>query len=102
MINIMATKVDMIFNHIQYVFNSNKWKTIQTNNKVCFNSTTIPYDEYVIENPSSSEISVSIPLNDVSYKKTFLLKYNNSNNDTINAIINYIKMHLEYYENKKY
>ena len=98
----MATKVDMIFNHIQYVFNSNKWKTIQTNNKVCFNSTTIPYDEYVIENPSSSEISVSIPLNDVSYKKTFLLKYNNSNNDTINAIINYIKMHLEYYENKKY
>ena len=101
MINIMATKVDMIFNHIQYVFNSNKWKTIQTNNKVCFNSTTIPYDEYVIENPSSSEITVSIPLNDVSYKKTFLLKYNN-NNDTINAIISYIKMHLDYYENKKY
>jgi hypothetical protein len=102
MINIMATKVDMIFNHIQYVFNSSKWKTIQTNNKVCFNSTTIPYDEYVIENPSTSEITVSIPLNDVSYKKTFLLKYNNTNNDIINAIINYIKMHLEYYENKKY
>jgi len=98
MINIMASKVDMIFNHIQYIFNSNKWKTIQTNNKICFNSTTIPYDEYVIENPSTSEITVSIPLNDVSYKKTFSLK----NNDTINAIINYIKMHLEYYENKKY
>ena len=102
MVNIMATKVDMIFNNIQCIFNNNNWKTIQTNNKICFNSTTIPYDEYVIENPSTSEITVSIPLNDVSYKKTFSLKYNNTNNDTINAIINYIKMHLEYYENKKY
>jgi len=102
MINIMATKVDMIFNHIHNIFNNNKWKTIQTNNKICFNSTTIPYDEYVIENPSTSEITVSIPLNDVSYKKTFLLKYNNTNHDTINAIISYIKMHLDYYEKKTY
>ena len=45
MVNIMATKVDMIFNNIQCIFNNNNWKTIQTNNKICFNSTTIPYDE---------------------------------------------------------
>lgn len=93
----MATTVDTLFNHVQQFFtNNNKWSSsIQTANKVSFNSKYSPYDEYVIENPSTNEITVSIPLNEVAYKKSFSLR-----KDNINSIVDYVKMHLEYYENK--
>ena len=87
--------IETLFNHIQNVFNNNgNWNKSQTSSKkVCFNNLSIPYDEYVIESPSSYEISVSIPLNQVAYKKTFSIT-------NANAIIDYVKMHLTYYENR--
>jgi hypothetical protein len=93
----MTTRVETLFNHIQQIFNASKWNAFTTTNKVSFNSTSIPYDEYVIENPSSREITVSVPLNEVAYKKTFSIQ--TDENATINAVINYLQMHLNYYEN---
>ena len=99
--------IETLFNHIQNIFNNKgNWNKSQTTtNKVCFNNLSSPYDEYVIEKQSSNEVTVSIPLNQVAYKKTFAIKNININdsinaNNTINAIIDYVKMHLSYYENK--
>ena len=88
--------LNTLFNHIQYLFNNDKWSSFQTDNKVCFNNISVPCDEYVIEKQSADEISVSIPLNEVAYKKTFSLHANI--NETIR---NYIQMHVTYYEYKK-
>ena len=94
-----ATKIETLFNHIQNIFNNKgNWQKNQTSpKKVCFNNLATPYDEYVIESPSSYEINVSIPLNQVAYKKTFHI-----NNDAYDTILNYVKMHLDYYEINKH
>ena len=93
----MSTQVETLFHHIQQIFDTSNWNAFTTSNKVSFNSTSIPYDEYVIENPTSREITVSVPLNEVAYKKTFPIQ--TDENDTINAVINYLRMHVNYYEN---
>lgn len=95
--------IETLFNHIQNIFNNKgNWNKSQTTtNKVCFNNLSSPYDEYVIEKQSSNEVTVSIPLNQVAYKKTFAItNANNTINDSINAIIDYVQMHLSYYENR--
>ena len=89
----MSTTVDTLFKHVQHYFTNNKWSSTQTPTKVSFNSKVTPYDEYVIETPTSTEITVSIPLDKVAYKKTFSLR-----NETLHSIINYVKMHLDLYE----
>jgi hypothetical protein len=89
----MSSKIDLLFSHIDYIFNKN-WKSQKTTNKACFNNISIPFDEYVIERHFLGEITVSVPLNEVAYKKTFL------HNDNINSIIDYLKMHVELYENR--
>jgi hypothetical protein len=95
----MSVKIESLFNHIQTIFNNKgNWHKSQTSaNKVCFNNLSSPFDEYVIEKQTANEISVSIPLNQVAYKKTF--SFINAN-DSINAIIDYVQMHLSYYENR--
>jgi len=97
--------IETLFNHIQNIFNNKgNWNKSQTTtNKVCFNNLSSPYDEYVIEKQSSNEVTVSIPLNQVAYKKTFSFINANDSinaNNTINAIIDYVQMHLSYYENR--
>ena len=87
----MSSKIETLFTNINLFFNNKKWACAKTTNKLCFSNKHIPYDEYVIEAPSNDEITVSIPVNSVAYKKTF---YN------INEIVNYLQMHIDFYNEK--
>ena len=59
------------------------------NNKFCYKKTN-PYDEFSIEIlPTSNQIITIVPVNDVHYKKTFI---------NMTTAIEYIKMHLNYYQ----
>jgi len=83
-----------LLNKLQPLFNTTKWHLSQTSaNKVCYNNFQNPLDEYIIETPSTHEIQVSIPINQVAYRNTFF---------NMNEVINYVKMHLAYYDSMKY
>ena len=66
------------------------------NNKLCYkvNNQTMPYDEFIIEYVANTdEYNVTVPVNSVSYKKTFT----DTSETTINKMADYLKMHLDYY-----
>ena len=84
---------DTLFTTIQSLFNANKWTCIQSRNKVCFNSTLNPYDEYVLEIDDDAYANVTIPVNRVAYKNSFLAPFDD--------LITYMKMHVDIYESKK-
>ena len=84
---------------IQSIFNNNKWRRSETANQLIFNNTVSPYDSYIITAPTANEITVSIPLNEVAYKKTFTMTPD-AFNTILDNIIAYLKMHVDYYENK--
>ena len=62
-------------------------------NKICYkNEGTNPYDEFIVEIlPKTNEIITIVPVGDIPYKKTFV---------NMNTAIEYIKMHLDYYEKR--
>lgn len=74
-------------------------KYFNNNNNVCYkvNNTTNPStydDEFIIEYlPKTDEYNVIVPINSVSYRKTFT----ETSETTINKIVDYLKMHMDYY-----
>jgi len=92
--------METLTNIINQEFVKHKCFTKNNNNKVCYkinNSTSSPYDEFIIEYlPKTDEYKVTVPVNNVSYKKTFT----ETSESTINKIVDYFKMHLEYYSMK--
>jgi hypothetical protein len=89
--NQSQTRLDLIITHIYSEFNENKWNCSKGNNIVIFANKLAPLDEFYVETSESSlyEIKVSIPVNEVNYKKTFM---------NINEAIAYIKMHAGLYD----
>ena len=85
--------METLLNVIDPFFASYNWNRFQTNNNaVCYKNQN-PYDEFVIKMvPRSHEISVSVPVDSVLYKQTF---------QTVSTAIEYITMHLDYYQRKK-
>jgi hypothetical protein len=79
--------METIFNVINPFF-SQKWKLYkQAENTLCYRNQA---DEFVVTMfPTTGGIEIKIPLKEVVYKNTF---YN------INTAIEYMKMHLNYYD----
>ena len=80
----------------EYNFHStNSNSNSNSNSKICYKSTN-PFDEFIVELfPKTNEIITIVPIRSnsfgsIPYKKTFV-------ND-ISEVINYMKMHLDYYQ----
>ena len=84
-------RLELLIRHIYSDFNENQWYSFKTNNIVTFRNKLAPLDEFYIEISENSlyEIKVSIPVNEVNYKKTFM---------NINEAVSYIKMHAGLYD----
>ena len=84
-------RLELLFTNIYSEFNDNQWACSKNNNIVTFANRLFPLDEFYVETSESSlyEIKVSIPVNEVNYKKTFM---------NINEAIAYIKMHAGLYD----
>lgn len=86
--------MNTIINNIHYLFNSSKWNCTKTDNKVVFRNKESPLDEISVEIPQPTDyynsINVSVPVKTVNYRQRFM---------NINDAINYVKMHVELYEN---
>jgi len=67
-------------------------------NRVCYNNTnqiTNPYDDFIIEYLTlTNQYDIIVPIGSVPYKKRFT-------DETITRVADYIKMHLDYYYDKK-
>jgi hypothetical protein len=83
--------IDTIHNNINYLFDHNKnWRCVKTPTTLRYVNRVAPLDEFIIESESNtSNVDVSIPLNDAIYKTKFIYDDND--------IINYIKMHVNNY-----
>jgi hypothetical protein len=85
--------IDIIYNNINYLFNSNKnWRCVKTPTTLRYVNSVAPLDEFIINETNVNEVDVSIPLNDAIYKTKFIYDDND--------IINYIKMHVNNYNNE--
>ena len=84
-------RLELLFTNIYSEFNENQWACSKNNNIVTFANRLFPLDEFYVETSEDSlyEINVSIPVNDVNYKKTFM---------NINEAVAYIKMHAGLYD----
>ena len=84
-------RLELLIRHIYSDFNENQWYSFKTNNIVTFRNKLAPLDEFYVEISENSlyEIKVSIPVNEVNYKKTFM---------NINEAVSYIKMHAGLYD----
>ena len=92
------------------IFTNYNWQRISTdinnnnnnnnNNNIIKYVNSQPYDEYRIEtlpreNRIIPDFKITVPINNVLYKKTF-------HNTNLNEVVNYLNMHLSYYaENNK-
>lgn len=90
-------KLDVILDIIRPFFCQKNWFEEKTSNKFSFCNNNDPYAEFVVALPNAIDtnaidtnaIDVSIPVKDVSYKKTFF---------NINEATSYMKMHVKNYE----
>jgi hypothetical protein len=90
--DMMSTKIKNIFSLVQPLFNSHRWKVKNSINQVAFYNTSYEYDEYVISVDKYNDYNVSVPIQTISYRQTFL---------NINEVVDYVKMHLACYETNK-
>ena len=81
------------------IFTNYNWQRIYDNNNKNENIIKYinnqPYDEYRIEtltqhNRIIPDFKITVPINNVLYKKTFY-------NTNLNEVVNYLNMHLSYY-----
>ena len=84
--------METILNVINPFFAIYEWQLQNSNSgKICYKNKT-PYDEFVIAMlPQTREISVIVPVDSVPYKQTF---------QTVATVVDYIKMHLDYYQQR--
>jgi hypothetical protein len=87
----MQEKLNNLISLVQPFFNKTNWQSSYTTDKVAFYNAIEPYDEYVIGFTPLNEINVSVPIKSVAYKQTFF---------NINDVVAYVKMHLDFYEQK--
>lgn len=88
--------METLTNIINQEFMKHNCFTTTTKNNACYkvNNQTVPCDEFIIEYlPKTDEYNVTVPVNSVSYKKTFT----ETSETTINKMVDYLKMHLDYY-----
>jgi hypothetical protein len=85
---VVQTVADTLYNNIKYLFNADDWKCLKTPDQLRYTNSLVPLDEYVIDT-DINKINVSIPLNSISYKTTFV---------NFNDAINYLKLHRDYYD----
>jgi len=82
--------METIFNVIHPFFVENKWQSCKKANTVSYRNKT---DEFIVTVlPKTAEIEITIPLHEVVYKNKF---------NTIPTAIDYLKMHLNYYQAKQ-
>jgi hypothetical protein len=88
----MNTLLDTLFFHLHPSFCDYNWRLCDSaSNKLCYTNAD-QSDEFIIATePHSSDIAVSIPVKDVSYKSIFPYK-------DMNSVVAYVKQHLEWYE----
>ena len=91
----ITSYMETLVNTISPIFKKYKFHSTISNshNKICYkNERTNPYDEFIVEIlPKTNEIITIVPIGDIPYKKTFV---------NMNTAIEYIKMHLDYYEKR--
>lgn len=79
--------METILNVIHPLFIEKQWRGFKTDNSVSYWNHA---DEFIIKLlPQTAEIEITIPLSEVRYKNKF---------NTIPAAIDYLKMHLNYYQ----
>jgi hypothetical protein len=87
--------MEILLNTLTPLFEECNWyisKSSHDNNKICYKSSN-PYDEFIIEMiTKSNEFITIVPIDNIPYKKIFI---------NMNTLIDYMKMHLMYYENAK-
>lgn len=83
--------METIINAVEPFFARYKWRFNKSSNTICFKNKN-PYDEFIIKMiPQTHEICVIVPVDSVPYKQTF---------KKLATAIDYITMHLEYYQGK--
>ena len=88
--------METIFNVIHPLFVENNWLIQKKENTLCYSkqSSSNQPDEFIIKHlPKTNEIEITVPLNEVDYKNTF-------NNTAMNTVVDYVKMHLNYYHTR--
>ena len=82
--------METIFKAINPFFDENKWQSYKKANTLSYQNQT---DEFIVSVlPQTAEIEITVPLHEVRYKKKFTV---------IPTAIDYLKMHLNYYQAKQ-
>ena len=84
--------LNVLYNQLHHAFSDYNWTLSDArDDKICYTNAD-QSDEFIIATePHSSDIAVSIPVKDVSYKSTFCY-------EDMNSIVAYVKQHLDYYQ----